>query len=127
MLNNPITIITQLQDGQYKYPQLADAYINAYNQAYAYAQTQPIRDKRGYAQVEALKVVKNTFNTDSYRGLSNLIEMYLDTHRKISFIKDQNWTIGKNLHTFGPQLNLKRGQKILIMMLNIYKKTGGFH
>ena len=111
MLNNPITIITQLQDGQYKYPQLANVYTNTYNQAYAYAQTQPIRDKRGYAQIEALKAVKDTFNTDSYRGLSNLIEMYLDTHRKISFIKDQNWTIGKNLHTFGPQLNLKRGQK----------------
>ena len=111
MLNNPITIITQLQDGRYKYPQLATTYYNAYNQAYAYAQTQPIRDKRGYAQIEALRVIKNTFNTDSYKGLSNLIEMYLDTHRKISFIKDQNWTIGKNLHTFGPQLNLRRGQK----------------
>ena len=111
MLNNPITIITQLESGQYKYPQLATIYTNAYNQAYTYAQTQPIRDKRGYAQIEALKVVKNTFNTDAYKGLSNLIEMYLDTHRKVSFIKDQNWTIGKNLHTFGPQLNLKRGQK----------------
>lgn len=111
MLNNPITIITQLQNGQYKYPQLASVYINTFNQAYAYAQNQPIRDKRGYAQIEALKTIVNTFTTNDYRGLTNLIRMYLDTNRKVSFIKDQNWTIGKNLHTFGPQLNLKRGQK----------------
>lgn len=111
MLNNPITIITQLQNGQYKYPQEASVYTNTYNQAYAYAQTQPIRDKRGYAQIEGLKAVLNAFPNDSHRGLTNLIRMYLDTNRKISFIKNQNWTIGKNLHTFGPQLNLQRGHK----------------
>ena len=113
MLNNPITIITQLQNGQYKYPQEAGVYTNAYNQAFTYAQTQPIRDKRGYAQIEGLKAILNAFPNDSHRGLTNLIRMYLDTNRKISFIKDQNWTwtIGKNLHTFGPQLNLERGHK----------------
>lgn len=112
MLNNPITIITQLQNGQYKYPQEANVYTNTYNQAYAYAQTQqPIRDKRGYAQIEGLKAILSAFPNDSHRGLTNLIRIYLDTNRKISFIKNQNWTIGKNLHTFGPQLNLQRGQK----------------
>ena len=111
MLNNPITIITQLQNGQYKYPQEASVYINAYNQAFAYAQSQPIRDKEGYAQVEALRAVLNAFPNNSHKGLTNLIRIYLDTHRKISFIKNQNWTIGKNLHTFGPQLNLERGHK----------------
>ena len=111
MLNNPITIITQLQNGQYKYPQEASVYTNAYNQAFAYAQSQPIRDKRGYAQIEGLKAVLNAFPNNSHKGLTNLIRMYLDTNRKISFIKDQNWTIGKNLHTFGPQLNLERGHK----------------
>ena len=111
MLNNPITIITQLQNGQYKYPQETSVYNNAYNQAFAYAQTQPIRDKKGYAQTEGLKAVLNAFPNNSHKGLTNLIKMYLDTNRKISFIKDQNWTIGKNLHTFGPQLNLERGHK----------------
>lgn len=111
MLNNPITIITQLQNGQYKYPQEAGVYTNAYNQAFAYAQTQPIRDKRGYAQIEGLKAVLNAFPNNSHKGLTNLIRTYLDTNRKISFVKDQNWTIGKNLHTFGPQLNLERGHK----------------
>lgn len=111
MLNNPITIITQLQNGQYKYPQEASVYNNVYNQTLTYAQTQPIRDKRGYAQIEGLKAVLNAFPNNSHKGLTNLIRTYLDTNRKISFIKDQNWTIGKNLHTFGPQLNLKRGHK----------------
>lgn len=115
MLNNPITIITQLEDGQYKYPQLAGTYVNAFNYYYSFQNDpvtgKPITDHRGFAQINALQTIVNTFTGDDYRGLTNLIRMYLDTNRKISFIKDQNWTVGKNLHTFGPQLNLQRGKK----------------
>ena len=110
-LNNPITIILQKTSGQYKYPQIAYTYNNAYNQAYNYALGQPIQDKEGYAQIEALKTIIATFTQSDYKGLTNLIKVYLDTNRKISFIRDQQWTIAKNLHNFGPQLNLQRGQK----------------
>ena len=110
-LNNPMTIIRQKEDGQYLYPNVYYTYKDAYDRALAYAYTQPIQDKVGYAQIEGLKAVVNTYTTNDYKGLTNLIKMYLNTHRKISFIKDPNWTIGKNLHTFGPQLNISRGQK----------------
>jgi hypothetical protein len=35
-----------------------------------------------------LKAVLNAFPNNSHKGLTNLIRMYLDTNRKISFIKD---------------------------------------
>lgn len=112
MLNNPITIITQYDDGAYKYPQIANVYKAAYQRAYAYAQGTQIKDKEGYAQVEGLREILNVYgNNVNYSGLTNLIKIYLDQHRKISFIKDPQWTVGKNLHTFGPQLNLQRGKK----------------
>ena len=117
-LNNPITIILQKTSGQYKYPQIAYTYNNAYTRAYNYAAGQTnaagqpiINDMEGYSQIEALKAVINTFTQSDYKGLTNLIKVYLDTNRKISFIRDQQWTIAKNLHNFGPQLNLQRGQK----------------
>jgi len=63
-------------------------YTNAYNQAFNYAQSQPIRNKKGYAQIEGLKAVLTTFPGNSHKGLTNLIRMYLNTHRKVSFISD---------------------------------------
>lgn len=109
-LNNPLTIIKQKVDGQYLYPDVYNTYRDAYDQAYANADSS-IQDKVGYSQIAGLNAIVDTYTSDNYKGLTNLIRTYLDTHRKISFIKDPNWTIGKNLHTFGPQMNISRGQK----------------
>lgn len=105
-LNNPITLLS-IHDllGNYKFPDVHNVYESAYNNAIV----------SGYdwkrAQMEGLDaVLAFTNGKPEYKAIENLTKLYKRTDRNILFIKDQQWTPTNNLHSFGPQLHLHRGE-----------------
>ena len=101
--NNPATLLTIKDNaGQYKYP-IGRVYDEKYKE---YKLTYSKKE----SHIMALKDVLNQMGTDpQYMGMANLIKLYTRSDRNIVFIHDQNWTIAKNLHSFGPQLHFDRG------------------
>ena len=94
-LNNPITIIRQLDK--------TDPVRIVFDQAYNQSQN----------TVAGLQAVLNTYKGDpNFQGLVDLITEYLMTYRHIMFIPDQNWTPAQSLYHLGVQLNINRGLKI---------------
>lgn len=112
-LNNPLSIILSTVGGQPRYPTVFQTYVSSHALWLQYAKD-PRNNVKGdpeyFAQVKALDDVKNTYDGDSnHQGIVNLIKEYRAINRHITFIDDPNWTIGKNLHSFGPQINIGRG------------------
>lgn len=111
-LNNPITIIqSHIDQNTPRFPEIYNAYNQSYQNWLTYTYSQPqIQNPEGFAQVYALDdMIKIYDGNPKYQGLVNLIKEYRHENRHITFIDDPSWTIGKNLHTFGPQLNIHRG------------------
>lgn len=111
-LNNPITIIqSHIDQNTPRFPEVYNVYNQLYRNWLTIARSQPqIQNPEGFAQVHALDDIINAYDGNpKYQGLVNLIKEYRHENRHITFIDDPQWTIGKNLHTFGPQLNIRRG------------------
>lgn len=112
-LNNPLSIILSTVNGSPRYPTVFYTYDNSHDYWLQYAQN-PSNNVKGdpeyFAQVHALDDVIKAYDEDpNHQGIINLIKEYRSINRHITFIDDPNWTIGKNLHSFGPQINIGRG------------------
>ena len=98
-LNNPITVIRDLDE---EHP-IRVMFENVFRDT---------NGSDGTKQIAALKAIKSyTDGNQDYQGLNDLITLYLNTYRHITFITDQNWTPGQDLEGLGLQLYRRRGLK----------------
>lgn len=105
-LNNPITLLSiHDSNGIYKFPEVHNEYQTVYDRAISSG----LDWKK--AQIEGLKaVLQFTNGKPEYKAIENLTKLYIRTDRNILFIEDQKWTPTNNLHSFGPQLHIHRGE-----------------
>ena len=97
--NNPVTIIRSLEEDHPIRILFEEGFRNT-------------DGEYGEKQRGGLNAVISEINgKPEYKGLTNLISLYLATYRHVLFIPDQNWTPRSGLESLGVQFNNKRGIK----------------
>ena len=115
-LNNPITILYSKIGEQYRFPELNTVYESTYYRVlsetgnWKVAQVEGLKSVVSYCRINTTQEASSNNIKPEFKAIINLIQMYLRTDRNIVFIPDQKWTPSNNLHNFGPQLHIHRGE-----------------
>lgn len=98
-VTSPFTLVQFKQDGEYIFKEVLD-YINSL--------------KGEDLHTISIKVQERFENQSKYSNLLKLFRLFDLTDNAIFFIRDNNWTIAKNLQTLGPQFTQIRGSLDLL-------------
>ena len=108
-LNNPITVLKANQNMSEVYKRMYNAYVRSIEKGESQPEALEAARKAGL-DFGYLRKTGKARPTSGAKNISNLIALYLNTDRCIFYQDDPDWTIAKNLKSYGPQLNINRGQ-----------------
>lgn len=95
-LSSPFTLIKTQEDGKRVFGEMYDYYTKLYNEGRSTHDTSEL-------------IVKQFDGNRKYQQLVNLFKLFNFTFRGISYIKDPQWTLAKDLQLLGPQFVTTRG------------------